>query len=349
MSVVRIPERVILVRGQRLRADVSNDVQAVTIDDGQGRSDHFQITVNNSHGRWTDLDLFDEGNEVSIMMGYRGGPSLLFEGFVIAPGGSWPESGNPVLTVEGYDLGYKLGRNVKNRAWANVSDADIAKAIASEAGMQSAVQSTPITHEQIMQEGVSDLAFLFERAEELNYDVWVDRKTLHFGKRSRGTDIELRWRHNIQSITNLRKSIADVSTAVVVKGWDPVRKFELVGQSDVEQTDDPASLLEEVGAKITAKVMGKVQTFTSRQIPTSQAEAQAIAEAKFSNLASSYVEGSLEAEGDPRLRRGVAFRLAGVGKRFEGEYLITDSRHTIGNDGYRTSISFSNQRVTGAS
>lgn len=339
---MRVPERIITIEGQQLRADVSNDVEEVTVDDAEGRSDHFQITINNHHGRWTDLELFNEGNLITISLGYRGGPYLFFKGRIMAPGGTWPESGNPRLTVEGYDLGYALGRDRKNRAWVNMRDSDIAASIAKEAGFKASVQSTPVVHEQITQEDISDLGFLFQRAAEWGYDVWMEDETLHFERRtSKEYDVELRWGYNIKSIGYIRKSVADVSTAVIVKGWDPIHKYELTGKAGVDITGDP---MEVVGAEITARVLGEVHTFLSRKIPESQQEAQELAEAEFRHLVENYVEGELEIEGEPKLRRGSLFLLTGVGKRFEGVYRVTGSRHSIGGNGYITRLTFNNQR-----
>lgn len=339
---MRVPERIVKIEGELLRADVSNDVQDVTVDDGPEQSDHFQLTINNHHGRWTDLDLFDEGNSITIQLGYIGGPYLTFKGKIMAPGGKWPEGGNPVLTVEGYDLGYPLGRSKKNRTWANVRDSDIAARIAKEAGLRSSVEKTPVIHEQIMQENISDLGFLFKRAKEWDFDVWVDGETLHFARRGGGSVVEtLRWGENILSIDFLRRSVADISTLVIAKGWDPMFKQPVTGKADAEKVEEN---LEVIGAKVTAQVLGEVQTFVTRKIPTSQAEAQALAEAKFSHLAKGYVEGQLKTEGNPKLRRGVVFELKGVGRRFEGLYTVTKSTHSIGSGGYTTTISFSNQR-----
>lgn len=340
--MMRVPERIIEINGALLRADISNDVQDVTIDDGPDQSDHFQITVNNHHGRWTDLELFDEGNSITIRLGYVGGPYLNFEGKIMAPGGKWPESGNPTLIVEGYDLGYSLGRSKKTRAWANVRDSDIAKKIAEEAGLQAVVEKTPVLYPQLMQEDISDLGFLFKRAKKWDFDVWMEGRTLHFARRtSNQPTVHLRWGENIRSISRLRKSVADVATMVVAKGWDPILKQTVTGKADSDTAGDK---LEVVGAKITVQVLGEVQSFVSRQIPSSQQEAQELAEAKFSHLAKGYVEGELTVEGNPELRRGTVFSLEGVGRRFNGVYTVTNSRHSHGSGGYITTISFTNQR-----
>lgn len=340
---MRVPDRIIEIEGTLLRADVSNDVEDVSIDDGPEQSDHFRLTVNNAHGRWTDLELFDEGNEVRLRLGYTVGPYLSLRGKIMAPGGNWPEAGEPTISVEGYDLGYAMGRSQKTRTWNNVRDSDIAARVAAEAGLKAIVQESPVIHEQLMQESISDLGFLFQRAKEWNFEVWINGDTLHFGKRGTGMPVDVfRWGHNIRSI-NLRKSVADIATLVVVKGWDPVRKYEVTGKVD----KDAAGNLEVVGARITAEVFGQVQTFISREIPKSQEEAQEMAIAKFGDLAESYVEGEMTVEGDPRLRRGATIAIDGVGKRFKGIYMVTGSTHTIGSMGYDTSVRFNDQRQAG--
>ena len=42
--------------------------------------------------------------------------------------------------------------------------------------------------------------------------------------------------------------------------------------------------------------------------------------------------------GLPDLRAGRTVQIGGLGNRFNGIYFITDTTHTIGNDGYRTTF-----------
>jgi len=50
------------------------------------------------------------------------------------------------------------------------------------------------------------------------------------------------------------------------------------------------------------------------------------------------VKASGATVGLPDLRAGRTVQIGGLGKYFSGTYFVTDSTHTIGNDGYRTTF-----------
>ena len=60
------------------------------------------------------------------------------------------------------------------------------------------------------------------------------------------------------------------------------------------------------------------------------------------NLLLNHLKEMIKASGGtvglPDLRAGRTVQIGGLGKRFNGTYFITDTTHTIGTDGYRTTF-----------
>ena len=94
-----------MVNGTELRHGVTVDVLSLSITETFNQADTFNITVRDRHpetGRifaggdelqWMDSDVFDEGNEVEIHMGYMGDLHLMLVGEVTAASPSFPASG----------------------------------------------------------------------------------------------------------------------------------------------------------------------------------------------------------------------------------------------------------------
>ncbi len=71
----------------------------------------------------------------------------------------------------------------------------------------------------------------------------------------------------------------------------------------------------------------------------SQAEAEAVAVAKYQELLQPYIEGSGNGVGNPDLQAGIHISLTGLGKQFSGPYYCTGTTHTFDmQQGYTTSF-----------
>ena len=79
---------------------------------------------------------------------------------------------------------------------------------------------------------------------------------------------------------------------------------------------------------------------------TSQEEADELAREIFNSRALELVTGSGSTIGIPDLRAGQVVELLGVGDRFDGEYYLTQTTHTIGSQGYRMNFSVRRNAVS---
>lgn len=74
----RAPRFALYVEGVKLQQDVTDDVLSVDYDDSVDVASELRVTVNNAGGKYTDIPLFDPGNEVELFLGY--GEDLKFVG-----------------------------------------------------------------------------------------------------------------------------------------------------------------------------------------------------------------------------------------------------------------------------
>jgi phage protein D len=69
-----------------------------------------------------------------------------------------------------------------------------------------------------------------------------------------------------------------------------------------------------------------------------EAEAKALARDLLLRQLKDMIKGNGGTVGLPLLRTGRTVEIGGLGTRFSGQYYVTESTHTIGDDGYRTTF-----------
>jgi len=94
------------------------------------------------------------------------------------------------------------------------------------------------------------------------------------------------------------------------------------------------------GPEAVRRMLGNTGTGVDRVPVHSQAEADGIAQQRFSAMALGYVGGEGICIGEPRLRAGTLVSIEGLGVRFSGLYYVTATTHSFTpGRGYRTRFS----------
>jgi phage protein D len=88
-------------------------------------------------------------------------------------------------------------------------------------------------------------------------------------------------------------------------------------------------------AAVDSALAGSEEVIADEPIETEQ-EAKQKAKAHLANLAKNLVTGSGSTVGLPELRAGRPVYIQGLGSRYSGRYLITNTTHTLGDSGYTT-------------
>ncbi|MBZ2197049.1 VgrG-related protein [Occultella gossypii] len=277
-----------------------------------------------------------------------GGPDELLTGDVTALEAELGPAGM-FAVVRGLDVSHKLQHGTRIKAYLNVGPGDIVRTIAGAHGLGVGTVdvSTPIfTH--ITQDGISDWEFLARigdrvgarpgvRAGKLDFLAPTDSSTAPApGGRDnplvieRGVDLE--W---------VRATVTSTGqvTGVEVRGWDPVQKRELVAHAPAKTKvgkvgagNQPSTFASRVGAS---------SHVVSRAALRTQAECDVEAAALAERISGGFAEIEGGGYGNPALAAGVAVRVVGVGKTFEGTYTLTQVQHDFTAEGFRTSFTAS--------
>src|SRR5437868_8668638 len=159
--------------GRRLDEPLLSFALSAAVDLAVGKPGMFTLEMEGyGEGQsleWMEDQRFALGTEVEVKMGYQGGLKSLFWGEVMGINLSFAAAQPPRLTVRAYDLSHRMTRGEKRRAFTNLKASDIARKIASEAGLTPRVTDSGDLREYVEQKGLSDMAFLLRLAEEINY------------------------------------------------------------------------------------------------------------------------------------------------------------------------------------
>ncbi len=342
----------IVVKGKELRHGVTIDVLSVRVTETVNQADSFSFTLRDRHAeperlfaggdklKWMDSDLFDEGNEVEIHMGYVDELQLLLRGEVTAVSSSFPASGQPSLQVQGYSLFHRLQRGRIRRPFESATDSGIAQEIARAVDLDAEVDDTSVEHPLVSPTGETYATFLLQRARRIGYEVTVKDRTLYF-QRPRymaGTSpaLTLEWGRGLISF-NPRLSTHNMPTQVTVRGMQTAQgrgKEPLVGTA--QAGDEQVALGDESGTSITQRVFGENHVLVEDHNITSAEEATQRARAHLEDRSMEFITGRGACIGNPLLRARTVIELKGLGKRFSGRYYVTSTTHVMGSSGYRT-------------
>jgi phage protein D len=225
----------------------------------------------------------------------------------------------------------------RTRTFEDVSDRDVIDQIAAAQSLRTEVDIDGPTYPVLAQVNQSDLAFLRERAQAIDAEVWVAGDTLFAqarGRRNLG-EVSLVFGGGLKELSVLA-DVAQQRTSLSVNGWDVETK------ESVSFAAEEAAIRSELngfesGSAVLQRAFGNRVESVVHQVPFSQDEARCFAEAHFRKMARRFVTGRAVAEGDGRIRVGTHVEITNVGPLFEGAYYVTEVRHTYdGQKGFRT-------------
>jgi phage protein D len=341
------------INGTHLAADVSKNIQQVSVISEPDTMDTFSLVLVNEYPRlrWThtkDAELFQEGSVVKIAMGYVDDLQEMIEGEITQISPSFPSSGIPTINIDGHTRMHWLHGSKNTRTFQKMTDKQIVEKIAQEAGLQTQADDTDVQHDYVIQANQTDLEFVRDRAAKIHFQLLVKGKTLIFQKSNEvGTKIyTFVWGNTqagaagpnclpLKSFSTTMNTLKAPSK-VEVRGYDIKNKARFVAHAATgDETTKMAGT--QPGGQVAAGAFHKPRQLVQVSIPVaSQAEADQHAKALLNNMGLEFVTGSASTIGVPDVRSGSVVELQGLGPRFSGQYYIERATHAIGGNGYQT-------------
>ena len=328
----------IKIDGSDLANDIMDKLAEVEIETSLYLPSMFILRFYDDDLALLDGAKFKEGKSVEIKMPNTANVlTPIIKGEITAIEPDFAQDPIANLVVRGYDRSHRLHRGMKSKVFVNVTDGDIVTQIASKSGLSATVDATPGIHEHVFQYGVSDWAFIHERARRNGFEVRVDDKTLYFQQASKtsGT-LTLAWNAELVRFQP-RFSLAKQVEKVTVKGWDPKNKQAIIGQASSSSSSPATGLSGWGGSLAQSAFSSSAEVLEVRHPVASQGEATDMAQAILDEINAGFLQADGIALGNPALQPGVKVTIQKVGTKFSGTYIVTTARHIYNpTDGYRT-------------
>jgi Rhs element Vgr protein len=282
-------------------------------------------------------DLFVPGQVVEILAGAGSAVSSLFKGIVVRHALRVRDHGAAQLVVECRHAAMRLTVERHSATYFEETDSEIIEDLLSAAQLLGDVEPTKLEHSQMVQFHMTDWDFLLARARANGMLVLPkDDKLVVQGIALRGSPVcELRFGATLLELD------AEIDARwqfpeIVGRTWDPAQQevVEVMGAPPTFKA--PGNL----ASGALAAVAG-AEARNLHHVALDEPEVQAWADAAGQYARLNQVCGRCKCEGIGTINPGDVVTLAGVGKRFNGNILVTGVRHDFDAvAGWKTHVQF---------
>jgi phage protein D len=353
--------------------DLSHDVASFTLEEQEGVPDHLTVRIPDPYKVYGHA--FQEGMEVTLDLGTTSDHALVFRGRIHQADEDFPQEGTPVLTIQAHDRAMEMGLRPRNRPWVDKKLSEIVAEIAKAHGFKSAdvrVAGDPLFSGNGIRQDENDMAFLIRLARDWACQVYVDptpggdvlrfvsqekvmselqQVTLYYGRcgvpdrllsfqpRSDVAEIQLpRVFSGVDYNDGRRIELAEGRPATPVDSEDRFRDENLAEFREREpararQLEAVISAAPQVRTTL-LQALGTVRRESTPAFTTPDAM-QARQQNEHSTSALG-MRASGSTVGNMRLHAQTAVRLEDVGGRFSGVWFLSQVRHVMDVQGYRT-------------
>ncbi len=325
-------------------ARLSALVTAMRMDESEGGMSRLELRVND----WVDTTdgggeiAFDAssalklGAELAMYGGDASAPCELFKGKVSALE-LVCDYGKPLeLVVLAEDALTAARQARRSKVHADMSPADVARAVASGLGLQVGVDGLDSPVATWVQLNETDLAFLRRLLARFDADMQVVGQTLQVSARQdagRG-EIDLTLNSQLARV-RVTADLAQQASAVTVAGWNEKTGAAASGSAQGMSHAGPGS--GKSGTDWLTSALGTRSEHLSGPLVASDDEATAVAQSAFDQRARRFVRAEGLSEGNARLRVGSTVAISGVSAQFDNSYYVVQASHLFDmKQGYRT-------------
>jgi uncharacterized protein len=378
-----VPRFEVRASGVSLNDGVIRDVTQVTYKDNIKEIDSFELTVGNWDARNLRFKyvgsettkslsaaspeaqrykLFEPcAHDFELRLGYGAKLTSMTQGSVTTLEPTFAAGAPPTLTVRALNVLHRLRDKPHSQHWFGKKDSEIAQSIktlndpATKRKISIRVSQDALSGEKpldyVAQDNQYDIDFLFTRARQAGYVVFVDVESkpkgqpeqyLYFGPsddkhpRVRAVTYELEWGKSLIDFKPVLSTAHQVKS-VEMRAWDrqknrAIRPKVDLSDSQLSVNRDLISILSQPGCQPREEIV------TTEPQPTKQ-QAEQRARAILSDRLKELVTAHGTTVGLPDLRAGQRIHVKGVGSRFSGTYFVTETTHTVNDSGYLTQFS----------
>lgn len=320
------PSFIIYVDGNRFSVNHESAVKLIQVIDRIDSPSSCRIRLADSDLSFADDELFSEGYNLSVHLGFKDDVNEVFNGDTVGLDLNLLKGGESSTTVHCMNGLHRLKRVRKHRVFSETNDSEILKTIADENQLSLKADNIGGDKLFLIQKDITDLDFVSRMARRYGCKFRVSDGTLYFGKES-DTDEEeiiLEWGKTLTDFSGHIDS-SNLLTEVHVIGWNNNSGESIRGSALL--SDVPPLGGSELGGTAVENAFGAAIMSESDKMVPDTIGAEALALDKLKRNSFTYVTSRGTCEGDYRIRAGVTLQIKEAGGRFSGEYFVREVQH----------------------
>ncbi|MET0519982.1 MAG: type VI secretion system tip protein VgrG [Burkholderiaceae bacterium] len=280
--------------------------------------------------------LFAPGAEIEILAGSGAAPQLLFKGVVTGLRLRVREAASALLVVDCRHAAARLTLQRRSAHFFEQSDADAIESLLGAAGIDADVDTTSVTHAQLVQHECSDWDFIVSRASANGLLVFTRAAGLAVSRPALGRPVaQLRYGATLLEL-DARIDARLQSQAVQVRSWSAADQALRDQDAEAPAFAAPGNFSPDDLAAGAGRA-----SLQLRHTVLDDAEAQALAGAVWQRERLDLASGRAKCIGIAGVLPGDTVTLAGVGDRFNGDVLVSGVRHEFDTvQGWKTHLQF---------
>lgn len=294
----------------------------IRIKDGSAATSDFALS---------DTDTFLPGTKIQVSLGYSSDDVRVFKGIITSVSERVTRRGSEMI-LEARDEAVKMTLTPRNKHFNDITDSDLATQLIENYGLTAEVESSAVSHQNLVQYNTSDWDFLVSRMDRLGKIILASDGmiTAREPDLSSASVLDLEFGDNIlefNATIDARTQVKDVS----VSSWNP-------GSQDMESSD--AEVSGNTGGNLSpddlagALGIGMVDLRSAASLGAE--ERQGIANARKLKNVLAKIRGKVKFFGHSEVHAGDVLNLKGLGDRFNGPAFVGGVTHEYAEGGWTT-------------
>ena len=274
-------------------------------------------------------DVFSEGSEVSVHLGYKDDVEEVFSGEVTGFAPRFGEYGAPQMEVQIETKLHRLDKGIRAKAFESKTTAQIIKEIITNHNLKAEVEEFGPKHNYTEQRNITDYDYITQLACKYGKTVWCQGNTVYVKTEITPSDedVILEWGKSIIS-ARAKTSMTKQLSAATCTGWSIMDCRGFAATATMK--DIPLKIGGEYSWEDNSKGYDpkKIEQITTEEI-IDEEDAAAVAKAYIQNRSFKFQSCDIKTQGNYHIKPGNRLTVKYVGKQSDGEYLIESVEHTL--------------------
>jgi Rhs element Vgr protein len=296
--------------------------------DGDPSTENFRVS---------GMDQFIPGKAVEIKAGYHSQEESIFKGVIVSHGVKTRQGKPSFLVLECRHEALKLTLNPRSAYYSEAKDSDVFEEILSNHSIPRDVESTEVTHKELVQYDCKDWDFLVSRAEANGLLVFTNTDGIAVKKPDFSSEPVISLLYGATMLEfEAQADARDQIPGVSCKAWDMTNQQMVSSEGESPQIAEQGNF----DSDDLASAAGRSDLVLQHTGWLPEEELKSWADGRLLKSRMAKIRGRVKFSGFARVNPGAFIELRGVGDRFNGRAFVTGVRHELGSGTWTTDAQF---------